>query len=373
MPRPLRSVFRLALCLGLVAACDESAPSSPSGGTAVAATPASGGGAKAASDGVGRLDNGVVVGTWKGGKVTYGDLMGDIEGQLITAKIEYLNGVHAVEKQVLESKIMEAILEAEAEARGMKDPDELLTVEIEEKVTPPTEAEAQAHYPLIARQLRGMPYEQAKPQVMADLLRRKQSERFGVYIEELKSKYEVSSTLPFPDLPRIPVSADDDPYIGADNAQITIVQFAEYQCPYCGRANESVEQVMKEYEGKVKMVYRDFPLSFHQRAIPAAVAANCAGEQDKYWEMHEVLMDNQGALEDANLVSYAQGLQLDMGKWNTCRDDPAQVAEVQKDMQDGAKAGVSGTPAFFINGIMLSGAQPFSAFKDIIDRELGEG
>ena len=362
-------LFPLVVGLGLLGACDQTAPTTPTGGTAVAATPAS----AAPAGGVGRLDNATVVATWEGGQVTYGDLMADIEGQLITARIEYLNSVHGVEKQTLEGKVMEAILELEAKARGFADPDALLKDEVEAKVTPPTEEEAEAFYPVVARQLRGMPYEQAKPQIMAELLRRKQSERFSVYIEELKDKHQVSNALPFPDLPRIPVSADDDPFIGAEDAEITIVQFAEYECPYCGRANPAVEQVMKEYEGKVKMVYRDFPLSFHQRAIPAAVAANCAGAQGKYWEMHEVLMGNQSALQDTDLVGYATQIGLDLDAWSTCRDDPAQVAEVQKDMQDGAKAGVSGTPAFFINGIMLSGAQPFEAFKDIIDRELGQG
>ena len=186
-------------------------------------------------------------------------------------------------------------------------------------------------------------------------------------------KMNASSELPFPDLPRIAVSVDDDPMMGVKDAPITIVQFAEYQCPYCGKAGESIDRVMEEYAGKVQMVYRDFPLSFHPRAVPAAVAANCAGEQDKYWEMHKLLMSNQRALEEGDLVAHAQTLELDMAKWNTCREDPAQAAEVQADMEAGAEAGVSGTPAFFINGIMLSGALPFEQFKEVIDRELERG
>ena len=190
------------------------------------------------------------------------------------------------------------------------------------------------------------------------------------YIENIKSKYEVKLSIPFPEAARVEVSADDDPFLGPKDAPITIVQFAEYQCPYCGKAGESIDQVLKEYDGKVKMVYRDFPLSFHDRAVPAAVAANCAGEQDKYWEMHKLLMSNQRALTDDDLTSHATTLSLDLEKWNTCRQDPAQTAEVNKDFADGQKIGVTGTPAFFINGIMLSGAVPFPQFKEIIDREL---
>ena len=118
------------------------------------------------------------------------------------------------------------------------------------------------------------------------------------------------------------------------------------------------------------MVFRDFPLDFHAQAIPAAVAANCAGEQGKYWEMHKKMMAQQYALEESNLVSYATEINLDLEKWHTCRKDPAQTAEVKKDQADGAKVGVSGTPAFFINGILLSGALPFEQFQEIIDLEL---
>jgi protein-disulfide isomerase len=179
--------------------------------------------------------------------------------------------------------------------------------------------------------------------------------------------------VPFPDLPRVEVSADDDPFLGTDGAPVTIIQFAEYQCPYCGKAGESVDKVLENYEGKVKMVFRDFPLSFHPRAVPAAVAANCAGEQGKYWEMHRLLMSNQRALEESDLTSHATSLGLDLAKWNTCRADPAQEAEVNADMEAGAAVGVSGTPAFFINGIMLSGALPYERFQEIIDRELDRG
>jgi protein-disulfide isomerase len=318
-------------------------------------------------------EDSAVVASWEGGSVTYGDLAGEVKSKVTQLQIEYLTQRYQAESQALESMMMSEVLDLEVKAQGVASPEALLAKEVEAKVTPPTEAEKREFYEVVKRQLRGQPYEMVEPQVAAELLRRKQSERFTVYMEELKTKYKVKLQLPYPDLPRIEVSVDDDPSIGPADAPITIVQFAEYQCPYCGKANESLEQVMKEYEGKVRMVYRDFPLSFHDRAIPAAVAANCAGDQGKYWEMHEVLMANQGALQESDLQGYASKLALDLSKWESCRQDPAQAAEVQKDMADGAEAGVSGTPAFFINGIMLSGAQPFSEFKTVIDRELGEG
>ena len=314
-----------------------------------------------------------VVATWEGGQITYGELHQKIQAQLIQMESEYLTNRYAAESSALEQFMIEQLLEAEATKRGMDGIEALLKVEVEAKITEPTEEEIEQFYTVMQRQLRGAPLESVRDQVVGELVRRKQAEVAQAYITQLKDAAGGSISLPFPDLPRVEVSADDDPFLGAEDAPVTIIQFAEYQCPYCGKAGEVVDEVLKNYEGKVKMVYRDFPLSFHSRAVPAAVAANCAGEQDKYWEMHRLLMSNQRALEESDLVSHATALSLDMEKWNTCRADPAQEAEVNADMQAGAEVGVSGTPAFFINGIMLSGALPYERFQELIDRELDRG
>ena len=116
--------------------------------------------------------------------------------------------------------------------------------------------------------------------------------------------------------------------MGTDGAPIEIIQFAEFQCPYCGKVGDTMEQLLAAYPGKLKIVYRDFPLGFHDRAIPAAIAANCAGEQDKYWDMHGVLMANQTKLSDSDLAGFAQGIGVDMDKWTACLSNPAQEAEV---------------------------------------------
>ncbi len=314
-----------------------------------------------------------VVGTWNGGTVTYGDLADELGVKLIQIEVEYLTNKYQTESQGLDQMLVEKILEAEAKAQGKPDVDALLKTEIEDKVAKPTEDELREFYNVMQRQLRGAAYEDVKDRLEGEVLRRKQGELFGTYIAGLKTRYGVASTLPSPVLPRIPVEADNDPSIGPADAKVTIIQFAEYQCPYCGKAGEAVDKVMETYGNDVRMVFRDFPLSFHPRAIPAAVAANCAGEQGKYWEMHNALMSNQRALEDTDLKAHADTLKLDIAKWEECRKDPSQAAEVMKDFEDGQAVGVSGTPAFFINGIMISGAQPFEEFKRIIDAELGRG
>lgn len=169
------------------------------------------------------------------------------------------------------------------------------------------------------------------------------------------------------------VNEDDDPFLGDKNAKVVIVSFEDYQCPFCKRAfDQTFPLLKKEYidTGKVKYVYRDFPLSFHPFAQKAAEAAECSQDQGKYWEMHDIIFNNQDAIEVSNLKQYASQLGLNTNEFNNCLDSGKYEEEVQKDFNEGQKYGVSGTPTFFINGKRLVGAQPYSAFKSIIDQEL---
>jgi len=311
-----------------------------------------------------------VVATWTGGEISSAELDGTISTELTKLKAEFVSSEHEARMNGLDAMIGEKILEAEAKKRGLEGVEALLKLEINDKVTEPTEEEIATFYKVMARRMGGRSLEEVRPAIIGEIARRATAERFEVFMGEMRDTYKVTVQLPTPEMPRIPVSADDDPFIGPEDAPVTIIQFAEFQCPYCGRAKEVVDQVMEKYEGKIKMVYRDFPLSFHDRAIPAAVAANCAGEQGQYWPMFDALMSNQRALTDADLTGHATTLKLDLDKWNTCRKDPAQAAEVQKDFEDGSRAGVQGTPAFFINGIFLNGAVPLEQFTAIIDAEL---
>ncbi|MFH1752238.1 MAG: DsbA family protein [archaeon] len=169
------------------------------------------------------------------------------------------------------------------------------------------------------------------------------------------------------------ISVDDDSFIGNAEAPVTIVEFSDFQCPYCGKFyNETLAMLKKEYldTGKAKLVYRDFPLSFHADAQKAAEAAECAGEQGKYFEMHDKIFENQSSIGVENLKQYAVDIGLDSSAFNTCLDSGTMAQEVQKDISDGQAYGVSGTPTFFVNGQKVVGAQPFTVFKQLIDAEL---
>lgn len=171
--------------------------------------------------------------------------------------------------------------------------------------------------------------------------------------------------------------ADDDSVKGNSDAVVTIVEFSDFQCTFCKRFyDNALGQIRSTYidTGKVKFVYRDFPLGFHQNAQIAAEAAECAGEQGKFWEYHDKIFDNSqsdgtGLYKD-DLKQYAAELGLDAAAFNTCIDSGKYTQEVNDDFNDGSAAGVDGTPTFFINGTKIVGAQPFSNFQQIIDAEL---
>jgi protein-disulfide isomerase len=183
-----------------------------------------------------------------------------------------------------------------------------------------------------------------------------------------------------PEQLRVTVDIDDDYCLGQEDAPVTIVEFSDYQCPYCQRFwAQTLPQIKSEYidTGKVKFIYRDFPLGFHPNAQKAAEATECAGDQEKYWDMHNKIFGQlngwSGSGDAATIFKgYASDLELDSDAFADCLDTGKYEEEVQKDLAAGSAAGVSGTPAFFVNGIFIGGAQEFSTFKQIIESELAE-
>ncbi len=168
---------------------------------------------------------------------------------------------------------------------------------------------------------------------------------------------------------------DDDAVKGDPKAPVTIVEFSDYECPFCARFyQQTLSQIDEKYikTGKVKLVYRDFPSGFHQQAQKAAEAAECAGEQGKYYDMHNALFEKgvQGGV--ASFKQYAKELKLDSAKFDKCLDSSQMASEIRKDTADGAAAGIQGTPGFFVNGVEISGAQPFEVFQQVIEAALAK-
>lgn len=164
------------------------------------------------------------------------------------------------------------------------------------------------------------------------------------------------------------------PYQGAANAKVTVVEYSDFQCPFCKRAYPTVKQLLSEYGDRIKFYYKHFPLSFHQNAQKAGEAYECALEQGKQWEYHDVLFEkgngDGSGLNVADLKQYAADLKLDTAKFNSCLDSGKFASKVQTDTAEGAANGVSGTPTFFINGQAVVGAQPYATIKSVVDAKL---
>jgi protein-disulfide isomerase len=175
------------------------------------------------------------------------------------------------------------------------------------------------------------------------------------------------------DSPKSKYSADNDPVKGSKDAPVTIIEFSDFECSFCARFySQTLPQIDENYirTGKVKLIFRDYPLGFHQYAKKAAEASECADEQDKYWEYHDKLFENRNALDIESLKQYAVDLGLDATTFNECLDSGTMASEVEKDFQDGVGYGVTGSPTFFINEVKVVGAQPYEVFEQIIEQEL---
>ncbi|MBU0531060.1 MAG: thioredoxin domain-containing protein [Candidatus Uhrbacteria bacterium] len=171
----------------------------------------------------------------------------------------------------------------------------------------------------------------------------------------------------------VPAVTEDDHVRGdLETAKVVLVEYSDFQCPYCSRHTPTMDQIFEEYDGEVAWVFRHFPLSFHPNALPAAVASECAAEQGKFWEFHDELFANQDDLGDNLYEQIAQDIGMNVNDFNDCLDDNNYETEIKAEMAAGAAAGVSGTPGTFVNGELVKGAVPYDSFKSIVEQALAE-
>ncbi|RKG92030.1 DsbA family protein [Corallococcus terminator] len=221
------------------------------------------------------------------------------------------------------------------------------------------------------------PFEAFKPLIDDEIAKADKALAAGTKAEDLYAKLNQDNVNAAPAAPAAPaepavqkVDVGNAPVRGPAKAPVTIVAWSDFECPFCSRAVPTLEQVEKAYEGKVKIAFKHQPLPFHQHAKLAAKASMAAHEQGKFWQMHDKLFANQRALDRESLEKYAQELKLDMAKFKSGLDSDKFDAQIDADMATGSALGANGTPTFFINGRTLVGAQPFDAFKRVIDEEL---
>ncbi len=310
-----------------------------------------------------------VVGVVNGVSIPCSELFEFTKMTARSVEAEFREQVRGIHQQGLDELIDAKLLEAAAAEKKLSVQEYVATTLT---IEPSTEAETKAFYDNAVAQGEPLPpYEQIVDELRTFINEQKQKSELGKFRFSLREKAALTINLPLLLPPKFDVNADGGVSKGAASARVTIVEFSDFECGFCAKAESTVHQVMADYGDQVRLVYRDFPLPGHADAPKAAEATHCAAKQAKYWQMHDLLFANQGALGIDALKGYAKTLELDPEKFAACLDSGETKPTVVASMEAAEKAGVTGTPAFFINGRMLSGAQSYERFKEIIDYELG--
>lgn len=291
--------------------------------------------------------------------------LSELDAAVGTRLARIRNDEYNIRRNVLEDLIATKLIDAEAARRHMTS-EELFKTEIESKITQPDLAEIEPVYEGVADKYPGMTKDQALKEIADGIRRQRLTTRRAQYIKELRAAAGVKVNL---EPPRVAVKAEG-PSRGGANAPVTIVEFSDFECPFCGHAVETLQQIQKKYGDNVRIVFRDYPLFTHRTAKRASEAAHCADELGKFWEMHDRLFSKGGPLSDADLYRFATQAGIDHDKFDQCLTS-GRYKEAWKVSQDeGTRVGVTSTPSFFINGRMLVGAAGYDAFARIIDDEL---
>jgi protein-disulfide isomerase len=277
-----------------------------------------------------------------------------------------VQALYLARREALEQIIGTRLINQEAKTRGIE-ASALVEKEISSQAPVPTEADIAFWYQTNPARVQGATLPQVHDPIKAFLIEERMTAAHDAFIAKLKEKIAVTVSL---DPPRQKVAVAGHPAKGPKDAPIELIEFSDFQCPFCQRANPTVEQVLKTYGDRIHFVYRHFPLPNHPNARPAAEAAACADEQGRFWQYHDQLFANATRLTDADLKEHAAAAGLDASRFTECVDGHRFKNQIDQDIREGNEVGVTGTPAFFVNGRSLEGAQPFEAFKRLIDEEL---
>lgn len=343
--RALRQVLRVGISAAIAALILLPMPSV----AATERTPAS-----PVSSGGGSGSN-TVLATVGDYSVTQGEVDSKVAAQL-----------YDLRKQALDEIIDNYLVQRAAKMAGLK-PDEYVNRQVPRITDHDAEQFYTEHKAQIDARTGGHSFDQIKPRLIAALQHQRDQEGREQLIQKLRAENHVSVMLT---APRVNVATAGQPSVGAASAPVTIIEFSDFQCPFCRAAENSLKQVRQKYGDQVKLVYMDFPLGFHPHAMDAARAARCAADQDKFWQFHDALFLDQKKLGPDDLKQTAAKIGLDGNKFNSCFTSDKHDAGIQKDMAEGSSLGVTGTPTFFINGRQLVGAQPPPKFYEVIDEEL---
>ncbi|MBI4200103.1 MAG: thioredoxin domain-containing protein [Chloroflexi bacterium] len=308
-----------------------------------------------------------------------GEALAEVDGVLITSEevekalatqlTQLEEQIYNLKRQRVEALINEKLLAKEAKKRGISVP-ALLDAEVTSKVGLVTEQEIENFYQANKAQIKGEE-EKVREQIRSHLQNQKLQTRREAFLQSLRSQAKVVVNLKPPPVFRAQVSADGAPFKGGATAPVVIVKFEDFHCPFCKQVQPTLVQLLSRYNEKVKLVHKDYPIDqLHPAARKGHEAARCANDQGKFWAYHDKLYENAPKASPEQLKAYAKEVGLDLAAFDQCFASGKYQAAVQRDVDEGARLGITGTPTFFVNGRVLTGAQPLERFAQVIEDEL---
>jgi protein-disulfide isomerase len=291
------------------------------------------------------------------------------ESQDPAAHAEAVQKLYDGRREAIDAFVAELLFAEAAEGKGLS-PAAYEEAELSRRARQVTDADVTSFYQANIGEMQGRPLQEMAPLINRFLQDQFRASARQELIAELRSSGTPVEVLL--DAPRRTVAVDAaDPARGSASAAVTIVEFSDFQCPYCQRVSPTLKRLQETYGDKVRIVWKDFPLTqIHPEAFKAAEAAHCAGDQGKFWDYHDRLFANQQALAAGDLKRYASDMSLDMAQFNACLDTSKHAERVRSGVEAGNRLGVSSTPTIYINGRALSGAYPYETFVSIVDEEL---
>ena len=285
-----------------------------------------------------------------------------------SSRTRMLQQLYDTQRRVLDIVIGERLIQREAAARGISR-DELLAAELPSRTLAVTDAEVDLIYERNRDRLGGRTLEEMRPEIRQMIQQQRPAQALHQYMGELRTT--ASDVVILLEPPRQEIATlEVDPVRGPDDAPVEIVEFSDFQCPFCLRAFETLTTLLDRYGSQIRFVYKDYPLPSHENAFKAAEAGNCANEQGRFWEFHDKMFASQSALDVPALKEYAGELGLDEAAFTRCLDSGRFAGEVQRDLAIGQSYGVSATPVFFINGRAVMGAASVDVFDQIVREEI---
>ncbi|MBI3018327.1 MAG: thioredoxin domain-containing protein [Deltaproteobacteria bacterium] len=283
---------------------------------------------------------------------------------------ELQSNIFELKKRKIEEMVGKIVLEKEAARRKMS-VNELLEREVQRNVKKVSNKDIDKFYEQQKEHLKGTK-EQYEERIRNFLQNEHQKEAYEKYVERLKKTARAQVYLEKPERPRVTLNLTPAPLKGGENAKVKIVEFSDFECPFCGGLTKTVDKVLKKYGRAVNLTFKAFPLSRHANAVLAHQASLCAHDQGKFWPFHDKLFENQQNLQRADLEKYAENLKLDLAKFKQCLDSGEKFAKIQKELLEGQEAGVRSTPTLFINGKIVVGNVPQKAIEDVVNEELAK-